>query len=374
MKYIFSFILLMLIASVSFSQYYSTGQDPANTNWKQINTADFRIVFPAEYEVKARYLAALFQDLKEKGGKDLNHTPKKFSVILHTQSATSNGMVAWAPKRMELYATPPQNDETQAWLDHLATHEYRHIIQIDKLERGFTRVLNAFLGQQATALVLGLYLPPWFMEGDAVCSETALSESGRGRSAEFEQELRAQLLEKGAYNYDKAALGSYKDFVPNRYTLGYYLVGKSRIHYGDDLWNTTLKKIGEAPMKVNCLSASLKQGMMNKREMFFQEMKKKQDAYLQADYKIESLDWSEVEELNTHKDGKLMLYADVMSELKWEWQVQDSKIEKTQAESMIENKAPKAYPTKKRNTIQSTGINSNPMPKTLAPMSATKPM
>ncbi|MGZ2370419.1 hypothetical protein ACXR6G_11570 [Ancylomarina sp. YFZ004] len=339
MKRIFSYILLMLLASASFAQYFSTGQDPASTKWKQINTADFRIVFPAGYEVKARYLAALFQDLKQKGGKDLNHTPKKFSVILHTQSATSNGLVAWAPKRMELYATPPQNDDTQSWLDHLATHEYRHIIQIDKLERGFTRVMNAFLGQQGTALVLGLYLPPWFMEGDAVCAETALSESGRGRSAEFEQELRAQLLEKGAYTYDKAALGSYKDFVPNRYTLGYYLVGKSRVHYGDDLWNMTLEKIGEVPMKINCFSSGIKLGMMNKREAFFQEMKKKQDAYLKADYKVENLDWSEVKELNTHKDGKLMLYADVMSELKWEWQVQDSKNQKTQTESLIDKKA-----------------------------------
>lgn len=177
-------------------------------------------------------------------------------------------MVAWAPKRMELYATPPQDDDTQAWLDHLATHEYRHILQMDKLERGFTRVLNAFLGQQATALVVGLYLPPWFMEGDAVCTETAMGESGRGRSAEFEQELKAQLLEKGAYSYDKAVFGSYKDYVPNRYTLGYYLVGKSRINYGDELWDKTLNKIGEAPMKVNCLSSSLKLGMLNKRNAF----------------------------------------------------------------------------------------------------------
>ncbi len=327
-------ILIFCFSTLSFSQYYSTGQDPSGIKWKQINTEDFRLIFPAEYEAKARYLAALFQDLKEKGGKDLKHSPKKFSVILHTQSATSNGLVAWAPKRMELYATPPQNDNTQAWLDHLSSHEYRHILQMDKLERGFTRVLNVFLGQQATALVVGLYLPPWFMEGDAVCAETALSESGRGRSAEFEQELRAQLLEKGAYTYDKAVLGSYKDFVPNRYTLGYYLVGKSRVNYGDDLWDMTLQKVGEAPMKVNCFSSGIKRGMMTKRAAFFQEMEKKQEAYLKADCKVESVDWTEVMELNTHKDGKLMLYADVMSELKWEWQIEDSKLKKAETESL----------------------------------------
>ena len=339
MKSILSFVLLMFLSSVSYSQYFSTGQDPSNTNWKQINTADFRIVFPANYEAKAKYLAALFQDLRTKGGKDLKHTPKKFSVILHTQSASSNGLVAWAPKRMELYATPPQNDDTQAWIDHLATHEYRHVLQMDKLEQGFTRILNVIFGQQATALVVGLYLPPWFMEGDAVCTETALNESGRGRSAEFEQEMRAQLLEKGAYSYDKAALGSYKDFVPNRYTLGYYLVGKSRINYGDFMWDNALNKIARAPMKINCLSASLKQAMMNKRPVVYEELKKKQDAYLKTGYKVERINWDEIEQLNKHRNGKLTLYADVMSELKWQWQNTDVETKKTQAKSLVNGKA-----------------------------------
>jgi len=339
MKTILPLIFLILLSLSSSAQYYSTGQDPAHLKWKQINTDDFRIVFPAAYEAKARYLAALFQDLKFKGGKDLQHSPKKFSVILHTQSATSNGLVAWAPKRMELYATAPQNDGTQAWLDHLATHEYRHVLQMDDLERGFTRVLNAILGQQATALVVGLYLPYWFMEGDAVCAETALSESGRGREPEFEQELRAQLLEKGAYSYDKAVLGSYKDYVPNRYTLGYYLVGKSRQHYGDEFWRNTLIGIGKRPMKVTCFSSGLKMGMLQKRQTIFQELEDRQTAYLSKDFDMEKIDWKAVQELNTHSDGKLMLYADVMDELKWEWRVQDRETEKSQAKPIIAGKA-----------------------------------
>ncbi|MRT94567.1 hypothetical protein [Ancylomarina sp. 16SWW S1-10-2] len=339
MKSVLSFICLMILSSVSYSQYYSTGQDPSNIKWKQINTADFRIVFPATYEAKARYVAALFHDLKEKGGKDLNHSPKKFSVILHTQSATSNGMVAWAPKRIELYATPPQDDDTQAWLDHLVSHEYRHVLQMDKLERGLTRILNVILGQQATALIAGLYLPSWFMEGDAVCTETALGESGRGRSAEFEQELKAQLLQKGAYSYDKAAMGSYKDFVPNKYTLGYYLVGKSRVHYGDKFWDNTLNKIGGSPLNINCMSTGLKNGMKDKRSVLFNELKEKQNAYLNTNYRIERVDWNEVEKLNKHRNGKLTFYADVMSELKWDWKNQDTNNKRTQAKSLVKEKA-----------------------------------
>lgn len=339
MKTILYFLALMLISTASFSQYYSTGQEPSSLEWKQINTKDFRIVFPIQYESKARYLASLFQDLKTKAGKDLKHIPKKFSIVLHTQSATSNGLVVWAPKRMELYATAPQDGDSQDWLNHLATHEYRHIIQMDILERGFTRILNTLLGQQATALVVGLYLPGWFMEGDAVCMETALSESGRGRQPEFEQELRAQLLEKGAYSYDKAVLGSYKDFIPNRYTLGYYLVGKSREHYGDDFWKKTLRKVGEESMKVNCFSTGLKLGMMHKRNSVFDAFKERQAAYANAEFDVENIDWDQVQELNTHKDGKLTLYADVMSELKWEWQVQDRKLIAAPSKSIIQPKA-----------------------------------
>ena len=199
------FLFLITISMISRGQYFVTGQDPASIKWKQINTNDFQIIFPQEAEKKALYVASLLEDLVEKGGKNLDWQPKKFSVILHTHSATSNGLVAWAPKRMELYTTSPQDNDAQTWLDHLTTHEFRHVVQLDKMEQGLTRLLNYVFGQQATAVVVGLYLPPWFMEGDAVCTETSLGFSGRGRSPEFEQELRAQIIEKGEFSYDKCS-------------------------------------------------------------------------------------------------------------------------------------------------------------------------
>lgn len=316
-------ICFFLILVSGYSQYFDTGQDPAFINWKQINTRQFQIIFPQESEDKARFVAAIFEDLLNKGGKNLKRKPKKFSVILHTHSATSNGMVAWAPKRMEMYATSPQDNNAQLWLAHLATHEYRHVVQLDKLEQGFTRVLNHIFGQQATAAVVGLYIPPWFLEGDAVCTETSLSLSGRGRMPYFEQELRAQLLEKGFFSYDKAVNGSYKNFVADRYKLGYYLVGSARVNYGDKLWENALNKTARRPFGITSFADGIKDVVETKRDSIYGLVSEKQKELAQQDVIIEEVDWEEVKEKNSYADGKLMLYFDAMEDLLVEWKLKD---------------------------------------------------
>ncbi|WP_282016224.1 hypothetical protein [Marinifilum flexuosum] len=315
-------VCFVLVFASGYSQYFITGQDPASIKWKQINTREFQIIFPQESENKARYVAALFEDLLHKGGKSLNRVPKKFSVVLHTHSANSNGLVAWAPKRMELYTTSAQDNDAQIWLDHLATHEFRHVVQMDKIEQGFTRVLNYVFGQQATAVVVGLYLPPWFMEGDAVCLETSMSDSGRGRLPEFEQELRAQLLEKGEFSYDKAVNGSYNDYVTDRYKLGYHLVGKARSNYGDKIWDKTLTNVARHPLGVVSFSNGIKKSLSESRKQVKIELQKKYG-------KAEDVDWEKVQGAKKYSDGKLLLYFDTMQELLWEWKKQDAETDKS---------------------------------------------
>ncbi len=113
-------------------------------------------------------------------------------------------------------------------------HEFRHVVQIDKINENLPELIKLILGQQGTALVFGVHLPWWFIEGDAVVTETALSKFGRGRFPSFLMEHQAQVVEKGVFSYDKAYFGSYRDFVPNHYKLGYYLVGGSRAIFGSE--------------------------------------------------------------------------------------------------------------------------------------------
>jgi hypothetical protein len=232
------------------AQYYSSGQDPASITWQQINTANFKVIYPLGYERTANYVANVLEYARDLDTISLSANPKKIPVILHNRTAISNASVVWAPRRMEFYTIPPQDSYGQEWFQQLALHEYRHVIQMSKLNQGLTKVLTWLFGEQATAAVFGLYVPFWFIEGDAVAAETALSKTGRGRAPSFSMPLRAQVLEKGKYKYDKAVFGSYKDFVPNHYILGYHLVAQARKDYGIEIWDHTIDKVGKKPWMI----------------------------------------------------------------------------------------------------------------------------
>ncbi len=236
-RIIILFLLLVLILnSNTKAQFYSTGQDPALARWNQINTENFQIIFQNNFADQAQDVANILEYYYNLAGNSLEHKPKKISVILHNQTLVSNGYVAWAPKRMELFATPPQDAYPDPWLEHLCVHELRHVVQIDKLNQGITKILSIVFGQQATGLVAG-QLPMWYYEGDAVCTETALTNFGRGRLPFFERGIKTHLLsDEKRYSFDKMLFGSYKSYIPNHYELGYQLTAYTRVKYGACVW------------------------------------------------------------------------------------------------------------------------------------------
>lgn len=244
------FTLFFAFPHLLHSQYFSTGQDPANTQWRVLKTDKYKIIYPSGNENQAQYLANLFDLIVPAEVKTLHSKVPRIPVILHTQSTTSNGVTTWAPKRIELYTCPPQESYPEEWLEQLAIHEYRHAVQISKMNRGFTRALYYLLGEQATGGILGLFIPTWFLEGDATATETALTKTGRGRVASFEAPVRAQVLEKGIYRFDKATLGSYKTYIPDSYEIGYQLVAYGRMKYGAEMWNTPLDRAAKYPFMV----------------------------------------------------------------------------------------------------------------------------
>lgn len=258
MKRAFIAVLFFCFSAVALGQYFSTGQDPASLKWRQINTGNFQLIYPDYYEEQAQKLAGMMEKVYLSVGKSLHHNPQKISLVLHTQTVNSNGLVAWAPKRMEFYTIPHQGIYSQNWLEQLAIHEFRHVVQIDKISSELPKIIKLLLGEQGAALVFGMYLPWWFIEGDAVVAETAFSNSGRGRFPSFLMEHRALAVEKGNYKYDKAYNSSYKNYVPDHYKLGYYMVGETRKKYGNQLWNNVLNRVGEKPFSVTPFNKVLK--------------------------------------------------------------------------------------------------------------------
>jgi hypothetical protein len=253
------FILLFILTGFQArSQYYNIGQDPANIKWQQIKTENFTILFPSDFAAHAQYLANTLQYVRTVGTKTLGHQPKHLTVILHNRTVVANAFSLWSPKRNEFFTCPPQNNYAQDWLEQLATHEYRHITQMDMLNQGFTKALGLFFGQQVNTAVLGLFVPMWFMEGDAVTTETLLTKSGRGRIPSFEMKVRAQVMGYKMFSYDKAVLGSYKDYVPDQYNFGYQMVAGARKKFGADIWKSAMDYTGKYPFMITPFNHGLK--------------------------------------------------------------------------------------------------------------------
>ena len=261
--------LLLLVNIPVFCQYYSTGADPANIKWREIRTANFQLIFPNDYEDQAIKLAGILEQVYTIGYQSLGEAPKKISVVIHSRTVNSNGMVAWAPRRMELYPTPHQKIYAQDWLDQLAVHEFRHVVQMNKIQEELPLIFRLIFGEQAAVAAIAAYVPLWFLEGDAVVSETALTQTGRGRNPYFLMENKAQTVEKGLYTYDKATLGSYKDYVPNRYNFGWWMVGGIRQKYGERVWADVLDRVARFPLSLNPVDHVLKeQTGMNKANLY----------------------------------------------------------------------------------------------------------
>jgi hypothetical protein len=269
-RYIFSIIIVFLIAHSSYGQYYSMGQDPGKTKWAQIKTEHFQVIFPNEFTLQGQEYANLLESSYKLVSYTMPNNAKRIPVVLHFETVISNGSVIWAPKRIELFMTASQHSYAGSWAEQLVSHELRHYVQISVLNQSTTKFLQFILGQQAIGAVLGLYIPLWFLEGDAVLSETVLSNSGRGRTPSFEMLLKAQLLEKGTYHYNKAYFGSYKDLVPNYYILGYHLVGMGRKNHGAGLWQKTLKNIAQKPFLIIPFSQGIKKCTGENKTSFYE--------------------------------------------------------------------------------------------------------
>ncbi len=281
------FSLALFLSTTCPAQYYISGQDPASINWQQINTEHFQIIYPEDFEEEAQYFANTLNYVYKFDIKTLDHKPKNISVILHNQTVTSNAMVLWAPKRMEIFTCPPQDSYAENWLQQLAIHEYRHVVQIDKLNQGMTKMLTYVFGEQATGAIMGLFIPLWLVEGDAVCTETALSNSGRGRLPSFEMKLRAQILSEKSETYDKAVLGSYKDYIPDRYHLGYFLTAKARREYGSEIWKNAFDNVGGKPYQITPFSNSIKATSgLNKIQFYEKTINELDSLWLKQEEKI----------------------------------------------------------------------------------------
>ena len=223
------------------AQYYSWGADAAALRWKHLRTEDVRVVFPDTASALAHRTLHYIQAVRPTITHGFSHPPLKIPFVLHTENFQSNGLVMWMPKRIEFLTTPSVDSYSMPWVKQLVAHEYRHAVQYNNLNRGLIRILSYLIGQQGSTVGL-LFMPLWALEGDAVMNETEMSSYGRGRQPRFTIEYRAlgyEVLRRR--NCDKWFCGSYRDFVPDHYQMGYQMVAYGYDRYGGEIWDKTLR-------------------------------------------------------------------------------------------------------------------------------------
>jgi hypothetical protein len=273
MKYLGLFSILLFLAAKTAlnAQFFDTGEDPASLKWLQIKTGRFTLIYPESYGEQGPKFASSLDAALDKITPLYPSIKTSYPVVIHNHTTFSNGYVAWAPRRMEIYPTPEQNTIPLDHAEQLALHETTHIMQMYSLRKGFSSVMSRIAGEQFTGLI-SAYLPMWFLEGDAVLAESLLSPSGRGRTPSFLKQIKAISAEKGMiYSYDKMLNGSFRNYVPDHYQFGYQMTAWSVSKYGHKLWNNVLAYTAKFPFTAVPVNLSLSRDAGLTRSSLFSE-------------------------------------------------------------------------------------------------------
>ena len=239
---ILTVILLALTSFRSSAQFSLTGSDPAAVRWRQMETENFRVIFPKGEDSLARVYGTELEQARLRiagsSGYLIGQSYKgRMPVVLHSRYVLPNASVTWAPKRMDIFTVnDPYEPTAMPWVRNLAIHEGRHAAQMQfGADRG-NKVLHWFFGEMAAGAFAGIYPGPAFLEGDAVVAETALSRSGRGRQASF-LEYMMPAFDCGDWrDYYRWFYGSNKLYTPDYYRVGYMLIAGTRVFFNDPLF------------------------------------------------------------------------------------------------------------------------------------------
>ena len=226
----------LLAGTTASAQFFQTGSDPFG-RWYEMGTEHYRILYPEGLDSLARAYVLDLEKWQPLVGQSAGMAPGslhwgRLPVILHPRNPYSNGSVAWAPKRMDLYTHPEAYGSIpQSWMTQLTVHESRHVSQMQLSYRRPFKWVNYLVGEMWSGGVSALYTPPVFLEGDAVVAETALTASGRGRNADFLNYYHLAFDNGDWRDWYQWIYGSFKKAGPDYYSVGYMTVAGMRYFY-----------------------------------------------------------------------------------------------------------------------------------------------
>ena len=239
MKKMLMFLAAFCLTLPLYAQFVVNGNESAFTKWNTFKTNAYQFIYPAGCDSLAYSYAHEWEKYRlavgYKGGDNL-------PVVLHPYTATSNGFVVWTPSRMEMFTAPSMySPEPVPWHTLLAIHENRHVSQMQFLRLPPFRWTERWFGELLAGPLCTLYSTSMFMEGDAVAAETALTSSGRGRSADFLEYFRVCFENGDLRDFDRWRFGSQKYYTPDYYKIGYLTMAGMGLGPHGEFFDNTLR-------------------------------------------------------------------------------------------------------------------------------------
>lgn len=271
-------LLILLIPSLASAQFFVTGDDPGKLKWNSFDTESYRVIYPQGADSLAKVYGQKLEKYKIPVSRTSGYATgdgdgKIMPVVIHAFN-DSNGSVAWMPRRMDLYTIPSAYEPTpMPWSTMLTIHESRHVSQ---MQFGMTERHKKFsyiFGEVWNGLTAALYPGSTQMEGDAVVTETALTPSGRGRTADFLNYYWVAFDQGDHRGWFKWRYVSQRRFSPTYYALGYMTIGGFRQLYNEPyFFSNGMHMVATHPWSIGCLYDISKQVTGKKWNDMWQEV------------------------------------------------------------------------------------------------------
>lgn len=256
---------LLAFDSVVFAQFTVISGEKSSTKWRQVTTSNYSVIYPEGLDSLGIRYAGLLEYYRPRVGYSAGYLPNQqyetsFPIVLHSFNATTNALVTLAPRRMEVFtfSDPYSLLPPVSWERLLSIHENRHIAQFQFAASGFWKGFPKVFGELAPLYIASLHLNSALAEGDAVVAETALTTSGRGRTADFLSYYRMAFDLGDTRNWYRWRYGSQKLYTPDYYRVGYMTVAGARYLYDAPMFMSEYLQKSSFPFRFNAMASTLR--------------------------------------------------------------------------------------------------------------------
>ena len=230
-------VALLLWAMAAHAQWRElTWVDPS-LRWRTLETPHFAVHFAEQRRGEARLVAGVAEAVYPRVTGMLDWRPQdRVHLVILDAADFANGYASPLPfNNFAIFLAPPDEGEllqNRAWLELVITHEFTHIVHLDKAQ-GPPDSLRRIFGRLALLFPNALE-PTWITEGLAVYSESDPSRGyGRLGQSQFEGMMRAEAARGFLTLREVNADG--RGFPLNRdYLYGSYFFAFVRERYGPE--------------------------------------------------------------------------------------------------------------------------------------------